>query len=135
MRYALALTAALLLAAPAAAQAPPLPRVKFAGWTIYQPGAATKVKPGGSIRACISPGELLARGTVHGAIKRRKYVETWYRNGKRTDRFTISWAGRGRYPDSWSLSDRHGFAKGTWTLKLTRGRRLIGQESVKLTCG
>jgi len=71
---------------------------------------------------------------VHGAIKHQSYQETWYRNGKKTDRFTISWAKKGTYSDSWSLSDAHGFRNGTWTLKLTRKGKLIGRESLKLSC-
>jgi hypothetical protein len=67
-------------------------------------------------------------------VKRQKYLETWYRNGHRTDAFSIAWFRAGAFPDSWSLTDAHGFRNGTRTLKLTRRGKLIGRESLKLAC-
>jgi hypothetical protein len=132
------LALAVAVAGPATArkrQASPLPHVTFAGFTIYSLGGGqAKVKPGKRITACHAPASILARGTVKGAIKHQKYLETWSRNGKKTDSFTISWAKKGKYADSWELTDRNGFRNGTWTITLTRGGKRIGRETVKLAC-
>jgi hypothetical protein len=122
------------LAAPAAAKAPAVPHVTFSGWTVYSASGAKTVKAGATLTACHKPTELLAKGRVVRAVRHQSYVETWRKNGRKTDRFVISWAGKGSYADSWSLSSAAGFANGRWNLKLTRGTRTIGTESITLRC-
>jgi hypothetical protein len=130
-----AVTVAVVPATAKKKKASPLPHVTFAGFTVYSLGGVPgKVKAGHTDKTCHEPGSILARGTVKGAIKHQKYLETWSLNGKKTDAFTISWAKKGTYADSWELTGRQAFRNGTWTITLTRQGKRIGRASVKLAC-